>query len=110
MPLKFSGPDIGELPRFGLRGADDGEYILAGDGPVEQHSTSEVGRGMTDIVHQKEAKWVDFLSTRQREKHFIERGVKSTQMVVHRKHRKLVLPLSNSNALQVVKSIEFKSA
>ena len=54
MPLKFSGPDIGELPRFGLRGADDGEYILAGDGPVEQYGTSEVGRGMTDIVHQKE--------------------------------------------------------
>ena len=39
VPLKFSGPAIGELPRFGLRGADDGEYILAGDGPVEQQVT-----------------------------------------------------------------------
>ena len=62
--LGASGPNSGDMPKFGLRGAADGNQGLAGDGPVEQHRTSEVGRGITDIAHQREVKWESYLIMR----------------------------------------------
>ena len=40
-----SRPDRGEQPESGLRGAVNGEHVSAVVGPVEQHATSEAGRG-----------------------------------------------------------------
>ena len=37
--LGASGPNSGDMPKFGLRGAADGNQGLAGDGPVEQQAS-----------------------------------------------------------------------
>ena len=49
-----SGPGLGVTPREGLRGAEDGDHLVAGHGPAEHGAASEVGRGFSDIAHQRE--------------------------------------------------------
>ena len=49
-----SGPGLGVTPSEGLRGAEDGDHRVAGHGPAEHGAASEVGRGFSDIAHQRE--------------------------------------------------------
>ena len=56
-----SGPDTGNNPPSGSRGAEMGEHYVAGYGPVEHSAISEVGRGFTDVVRQREMRWENYL-------------------------------------------------
>ena len=93
--LGGSGPEIGAVPMSGLRGADNGEHGFAGEGPVEHQVASEVGRGNSDVAHQREVRWFHYFYMLRSRKHFFVLGIRFVPTAYLLNRLRPVLQLNN---------------